>query len=612
MAAGGEVSVPGAAPAATPGFRGFARALMREHPVRLALVIGTLAAAGLGQAGAVLLLVPLLGAVGVGRQTGVERWIHGAFASVGLQTTLATVLAVYVAVTAATAAVSAYQSVLSTRYRLEFVDGLRGQLYAALARAEWRHLMVVRQSDLLAVLTTNVAWVAIGAMGALNIVVAAIVVGAQLAAAIRIAPALTGLAVVSGFGLVAVVWPLVRRTRQLGSQLIEQNRGVMALATGFLDALKLVKAYGREDAHVQDFNDALTGARGSQVEFARAGAIANAVQVTLTALLLAVTVEIAVSDLHAPVSSLLVVAFVFTRVVSQLTSSQSSIQQVAQSLASFDEVMVLISSCEEAEETPRVVGARLSIGDGIRLDNVRFAYPQRGGQHHEALRGVSFELPVGSMLALTGPSGSGKTTIADLLAGLIAPSSGEVIVAGRPLSADRLLAWRNSVALVPQDPFLFHDTIEANIRWARPDASEREIWRALSMAAASDFVERLPHRLDSVVGDRGMRLSGGERQRLALARALLREPELLILDEATSALDSENERSIRTALNALRRHTTIVVIAHRLATAGEADHIVVLDAGRVVETGSYSELSQLPAGRLQALIDAGASSPVIA
>jgi ATP-binding cassette subfamily C protein len=605
------VSVTGATPAAPLGFRGFIRVLVRERPGRLALVIGAQAAAGLGQAVGVLLLVPLLGAVGVGGKSGVGRWIHGAFATVGLRPTLATVLALYVAVTAASAALSAYQSVLSARYRLEFVDHLRGRLYAAVARAQWRHLMMVRQSDLLAVLTTNVTWVGMGAMGALNLVVMVIVVAAQLAAAIRISPPLTGLAVVSGLGLVAVVWPLVRRSRQLGSQLMARNRGVLALATGFLDALKLVKAYGREDAHVDDFNDALTGARGSQIEFARASAIANAVQLTLTALLLAVTVEVAVSDLHVPVSSLLVVVFVFTRVVSQLTSSQTSIQQVAQSLPAFDEVMALISSCEVAEEAPAGVrGARLRIGDGIRLDDVHFAYPQHDGQDQEALRGVSLELPAGSMLALAGPSAAGKTTIADLLAGLIIPTRGEITVAGTPLTADRILAWRNSVALVPQDPFLFHDTIEANLRWARPDATEQDIWQALSVAAATHFVNRLPERLSTVVGDRGMSLSGGERQRLALARALLRAPELLILDEATSALDSENERSIRTALSALRGRTTILVIAHRLSTASEADQIVVLDAGRVVETGTYAELSQLPMGRLQALIEAGASGPI--
>jgi ATP-binding cassette subfamily C protein len=582
--------------------------LVRERPRRLAWVVGVQVAAGLAQAVGVLLLVALLAAVGVGGRNGVAHWIRGIFGDLGLKPTLTTVLAVYVVIVAASAALGAYQTVLATRYRLEFVDHLRGRLYAAVAHARWPYLMGVRQSDVLAVLTTNVMWVGVGALGALNVVVALIVICAQLAAAIRISPALTGLAVVSGLLLMAVVWPLVRRSQRLGSELVQRNRGVLALATGFLDALKLAKLYGREEEHVRTFNDAVTDSRGSQIEFARASAIASAVQAVLAAVLLAVTVEVAVDDVHASVSSLLVVALVFTRVVSQITSSQTSIQQVAQSLPAFEEVMALVSSSEEAREAGPVLGdgsVRSGIGDGIRLAEVHFSYPLREGDRQEALRGVSLEIPAGSLIALTGPSGAGKTTLADLLAGLIVPSSGEVIVAGRPLRSDRLLEWRGSVALVPQDPFLFHDTVEANLRWASPGADEQQLWEALSMAAATEVVERLPLGLKSVVGDRGMLLSGGERQRLALARALLRDPELLILDEATSALDSGNELTIRTALTGLRGRTTVLVIAHRLSTARDADQIVVLDAGRVVEAGSWSELSRMPLGRLNALIANG-------
>jgi ATP-binding cassette subfamily C protein len=570
-------------------------------------VIAIQVLAGLGQALGVLLLVPLLGAVGVSASSSVSRSARGAFHAFGLRPSLTTVLAVYVCVSGATAALSAYQSVLSTRYRLEFVDRLRVRLYSAIALARWRHLMSMRQSDVLAVLTTNVIWVGTGALAVLQIVVVVIVTGAQLAAAIRISPALTGLAILVSAVLVALVWPLVRRSRRLGHELLGRNRDVLGLTTGFLDALKLTKAYGREDDHVQAFSDAIAGARRSQIGFTRASAIATAVQTTLTALLLATVVDIAVKSLHVPVGSLLVVAFVFTRVVSQLTALQSSIQQVAQALPAFDEVLDLIAECEQAEEgyrNLRLLLPRIGIGHGVVLDEVRFVYPQRGSERDEALAGVTFEIPSGSMVAMAGPSGAGKTTLADLVAGLMSPTSGEVIVGGTPLTPERMLAWRGSVALVPQDPFLFHDTIEANLRWACPDATHDQIWEALETAAAG-FVRQLPGQLLCVVGDRGMRLSGGERQRLAMARAMLREPDLLILDEATSSLDTENERSIRRALLELRGRTTILVIAHRLSTATDADQIVVLDAGRVTEAGTWSELSHLPMGRLRALIEAG-------
>jgi ATP-binding cassette, subfamily C, bacterial len=597
----------GASPA---GFREFIGTLAGERPRMFTWVIIVQSLAGIGQAIGVLLLIPLLGAVGVGASSGLAHSIRSVFTSVGVQPTLLVVLVTYVVVTAASAALSAYQSVLGTRYRLEFVDHLRGRLYAAIAHAQWRHVMELRQSDLLTVLTTNVTWVGIGAFGVLNLISTVIVVAAQLAAAAGISPALTGLAVLSGIGLVLVVWPLVRRSRRLGRELMERNRVVMAMATGFLDALKLAKAYGREDEHVSAFTASLTEARASQVGFARASAVANAVQLSLTAALLAVTVDVSVRYLHVPVGSLLVVAFVFARVVGQVAGSQTWIQQVAQALPSFDEVTNLIASCERADEqSPQTRGAvrRVGIGDGIRLDQVTFAYPERGGERDLALDGVSLEIPAGSMVALAGPSGAGKTTLADLVVGLISPTAGEVLVGGAPLTGARLLGWRGSVALVPQDPFLFHDTIRANLSWALAEADEAQLWRALSMASAEQFVRQLPHGLDAIVGDRGMRLSGGERQRLALARALLREPELLVLDEATSSLDSENELAIRTALDGLRGRTTMLVIAHRLATASDADRIVVLDGGRVIESGSWSELAHVPNGRLQALLDADAT-----
>lgn len=593
------------------GFKAFVAAVIRERPRRLALVIAVQIAAGLGQGVSVLLLVPLLGAVGVTASGSAARWTRHVFADVGLRPTLATVLGIYVAVTAASAALNAYEGVLSTRYRLEFADRLRGRLYTAVARAEWRHLMGLRQSEVLTVLTSNVEWVDLAALGMLSIVVAAILIAAQLAASIRISAPMTGLAILAGAILLLLVWPLVRRSRRLGAELVEHNEGVMATATGFLDGLKLAKAFGREAGQIDAFNEAVAAARGSQVEFARISGIATGLQTIFMALLLAVAVYLGVRTIGVPVSSLLVVAFVFTRIVAELAACQTYIQYVAQGLPAFDATMRMIADCEEAEEPLAEsgrAGSRLETGQGLALHDVHFAYPSAAGTSVEALRGVSLELPAGSFVALVGPSGAGKTTVADLAAGLIVPSAGLVTVGGETLTGERLLAWRMSVALVPQDPFLFHDTVEANLRWVRSDTTEAEIWHALRLANAAEFVRRLPGGLQTVVGDRGLRISGGERQRLALARALLRDPDLLVLDEATSSLDTENELAIRRALSSLRGRTTVLLIAHRLTMLREADQIVVLDEGQVAETGSWADLSGLRAGRLQALIEAGAAS----
>ena len=166
-------------------------------------------------------------------------------------------------------------------------------------------------------------------------------------------------------------------------------------------------------------------------------------------------------------------------------------------------------------------------------------------------------------MALVGPSGAGKSTVADLIAGLLIPDKGKIYCDSILLEGDQRLAWRRGLAYITQEVFLFHDTVRSNLSWVQPEASEEELWAMLELAEAAEFVKRLPEGIDTVIGDRGVRLSGGERQRLALARALLSRPQLLILDEATSALDHENEQKIQQALQHMDGKLTIIIIAHR-------------------------------------------------
>ena len=203
----------------------------------------------------------------------------------------------------------------------------------------------------------------------------------------------------------------------------------------------------------------------------------------------------------------------------------------------------------------------------MRLDHVSFRYDPAAAF---ALEDVSLRLAGGTTTAIVGPSGAGKSTVADLVLGLLAPASGAVLIDDQALDANHMAAWRAQIGYVAQDAFLFHDTIRANLRWACPDASDADLDRALHLAAADGFVAALPHGADTIIGDRGMTLSGGERQRLALARALLRNPSLLILDEPTSALDAENEQRIWQAIFDLNQKTTILIITHQLKNVQRA------------------------------------------
>jgi len=208
----------------------------------------------------------------------------------------------------------------------------------------------------------------------------------------------------------------------------------------------------------------------------------------------------------------------------------------------------------------------------------------------EVLSDITLTAEPGEMVALVGPSGAGKTTITHLVARLYDVGDGAVRVGGHDVRDVTLQSLEDAVGYVTQDAHMFHDTIRANLIYARPGASDREIWDSLEAAQIATLVSALPDGLDTVVGDRGYRLSGGERQRLAIARMLLRNPRILILDEATSALDTETERAVQAALDELARGRTTIAIAHRLSTVRKADQILVLDRGRVVERGTHPDL----------------------
>ena len=226
-------------------------------------------------------------------------------------------------------------------------------------------------------------------------------------------------------------------------------------------------------------------------------------------------------------------------------------------------------------------------GASLEFSDVTFSY---FANRDLALEKASFSAPAGSTVALVGSSGAGKTTAAHLLMRFFDPGKGEVRMNGVSLRDYKLDALRDQIALVTQDTYLFNETLRANILLARPDAGEEDIRQAVERAALAEFVDALPEGLATHVGERGVRLSGGQRQRVAIARAFLKDAPILILDEATSHLDAVNEQAVRNALEQLMADRTTVVIAHRLSTIRSAEQIVVLDAGRVVDSGTHDEL----------------------
>ena len=235
-----------------------------------------------------------------------------------------------------------------------------------------------------------------------------------------------------------------------------------------------------------------------------------------------------------------------------------------------------------------------SIGGTVEFRNVEFSYPSR--KDIQLFSGLSFKVDSGQKIALVGPSGSGKSTIIKLLSGLYPFNAGEILVDGKDIRSYNITALRKNFGTVPQDVVLFGGTIRENIAYGKPSAGDDEIMEAARKAYAMEFIKSFPEGLDTVVGERGVKLSGGQKQRIAIARAILRDPKILILDEATSALDSESERLVKQALDELMKNRTTFIIAHRLSTIREADVILVINKGKIVEQGKHNELSKMEKG----------------
>ena len=369
----------------------------------------------------------------------------------------------------------------------------------------------------------------------------------------------------------------------------------------------LIKLFGEPGAESAEFARRADRVRATGVDISVRQAVFTTLLTLVSALALAAVYG--VGGLQAIAGTLdagdvVTMALLLTRLYAPLTSLANARVEIMSALVSFErvfEVLDLEPLIQEAAVPTPVPAGPLS----VRLRDVRFAYPTaqevslasleevavldtRGGE--EVLHGIDVEIPAGRTVALVGSSGAGKSTVASLVTRLYDVSSGVVEVGGVDVRRMAFADLQHAVGMVTQDGHLFHDTVRGNLLLARPDASEAEVWDAVERARLRGVVEALPDGLDTVVGERGYRLSGGERQRMTIARLLLAAPRVVVLDEATAALDSTNERAIQEALGEALAGRTAVVIAHRLSTVRDADEILVLEGGRIVERGTHAEL----------------------
>jgi ATP-binding cassette subfamily C protein len=317
----------------------------------------------------------------------------------------------------------------------------------------------------------------------------------------------------------ALLWLLRRYGRNallLGQEQTKTGKAVFASVSEFLSGIKLVKSYSMEHFYHQYFENTITQQRQKQLAFKHSNSLAQQLFQISAAILLSILLYAAITVFAISSAELLILAVIFVRLMPLLSSLQRNHEQILHMLPAYASAMHLQEECVAAAEDRSASGNRLKLEHGIHLQDVAFAYKVDS----PTLKQVNVSIPASRTTAIIGASGAGKSTLADMLAGLMLPDTGAICIDDVALNANNLIAWRSEVAYVPQEVFLFHDTLRANMRWVAPTCSDNDIWQALELAAAQHFVEQLPQGLDTVIGERGIRLSGGERQRIALARAL--------------------------------------------------------------------------------------------
>ncbi|MAR12937.1 MAG: ABC transporter ATP-binding protein [Blastopirellula sp.] len=383
----------------------------------------------------------------------------------------------------------------------------------------------------------------------------------------------------------------IKRIRPLSRQARRQRQEVDALATESIGGMRLIRAYGRERAEAKRIMQGNHLMVRQQLHVWWWSRIVEIVWGTLTPIsgcLLLLYCGRAILDGSMTYGDLMMLLALLLMLLNPLQILAQNGSDLQNSLAGLDRVLGLLNEPSElSSQQGTVIVPQTECRGQVTFDNVSFRYP---GATHDALADFSLEVAPGETVALVGPSGAGKTTACNLVARFYDPIKGRLLLDGYDLRELNLRAYRQLIAVVEQDVILFDGTLAENIACGRRHSSPADIRSAAIMANVDHFAQQLPDGYDTIIGERGAKLSGGQRQRVAIARAILADPQILILDEATSNLDTENEQLIQRALATLTTNRTCLVIAHRLSTIENADRIVVVDAGQVVETGTHESL----------------------
>lgn len=559
----------------------FFATLMREKPRRLVVATILLMLGTLTEGVSILLFLPVLHLVGTGGH--VVHLDGPGFPAVLPDTVpLWGLLVAIVLLTVAQTMFNRAKGVYLLRFVHEFTDRIRLSLFAHIAAARWDVLVRMPRARIEHALTGEVERLYAATFNLLNILQILVGLGVYVGLSLLVSVPMTLVSIAFGVIALCLMRPFRTGAGRHGARLQDQRRRQSHAVGEFVGGLKIARSMNLERRYHDLFADILHRTRHDALLYVRQSTLGSGLFQVATVAGAAAFIWVATTGLQMDLARIAILLVLFMRAGPRFLGLQASVQQLLVDLPAWSDIRAL---------QDRLADSRDPAADGdepapvprrdICLDRVTWRVP---GSGREVLKDLTLRLPAGRIVALTGPSGSGKSTVADLVIGLLQPDEGRILVDGQPLAAHQRRSWRDRTAYVTQDPHLIDGSIRANLALAHshPEADAEVAMRHALSQAHADFVHALPQGLDSDVGERGGLLSGGERQRIALARALMRRPDVLVLDEATSALDWESEGAVVRMVESLRGRVTVLVITHRPALLAIADAVYVMDDGRVV------------------------------
>lgn len=567
----------------------FAREVVAKAPFLFISCVCVQLLAGLGVAASVFTIAPLfdyfLHPDLVGASSLTLRVVD-VLRSIGLPTNLVCYLGVFLLSQVLKGAlnIAAYNLIIRTKYVLirDFVLGSFDDFF----RAKWLFFVNVKQGTLLNTFTREIVHLGDAIAAILRMFSHFVQVCFYLSVPLYISWQVTGICIGVGLAVAVPFLLLGKVSYRLGRLNTSTGNDYSAAIHENLSMAKVILGFGNQAKSVDRLGRTFDAHRRITVK-SQTLQVAIAFLYEPAGLLVIACAILAGQTIGVPLSELAVFLWAFRSAIPLVGNILSERNLLVGSLPSYEQIQRLRGQAMRLPEPP---GGRLfeGFGEAIAVDDLTFAYPE----HEPVLAGVNICIPKGKVVALVGESGGGKSTLADILLGLIEGTTGSVSIDGVPLREFDLSSYRQHIGYVPQESILFNMTIRENLLWSDENATQADIEHACMNANADEFIRTFPDGYDTMVGDRGLRLSGGQRQRIALARAVLRKPELLILDEATSSLDAHSERLIQIAIENISQETTVMLIAHRLSTVINTDHIYVLRRGRIVEEGTYRDLEE--------------------